>query len=150
MHYPCMFIAVYVRNTCTYNVLNISSDSCVCSPCFCRIIYQSWQFMSTIYLPFRIISIISCFPLVCAILSSIYLLSSSSFNFSETAISLILHHNFTIEILLLKINLLPNLIFENIIPSGTTTHFSSTSSFLWTIAIILPVNLPTGSFTPNI
>ena len=27
-----MFIAVYVRNTCTYNVLNISSDSCVCSP----------------------------------------------------------------------------------------------------------------------
>ena len=111
MHYPCMFIAVYVRNTCTYNVLNISSDSCVCSPCFCWIIYQSWQFMSTIYLPFRIISIISCFPLVCAILSSIYLLSSSSFNFSETAISLILHHNFTIEILLLKINLLPNLIF---------------------------------------
>ena len=34
MHLPCMFITVYVRNTCTYNILNISSDSCVSSPRF--------------------------------------------------------------------------------------------------------------------
>lgn len=31
MHQHRMSIAVYVRNTCTYNVLNISSDSCVFS-----------------------------------------------------------------------------------------------------------------------